>query len=266
MNNTNLDPLTPLSAVQKYKELAKNPENHSEIVKDKTAINFLTYVLDTSDEEVLLTSLDTLLLLSDTNSNIDKIRSTFGVTEAVNLILNKKDIKNVDIKDKAKNLLEKLKNSNNSNNKNTGQKCQNNKNKKVLTLYINGLHLETRKDLEDILMKKMKGVLSVIIDVEHQKCTMTVFDHIDPKTIATIISENTDMEAQLISKNKNNQEILVPLIDNDKTLDLEDLPPYLDEKDSPVKEKAVKSAKDIRIAASEWFCSAAGFLQRTFYW
>ncbi|EEB18565.1 conserved hypothetical protein [Pediculus humanus corporis] len=253
MNNTNLDPLTPLSAVQKYKELAKNPENHSEIVKDKTAINFLTYVLDTSDEEVLLTSLDTLLLLSDTNSNIDKIRSTFGVTEAVNLILNRKDVKNVDIKDKAKNLLEKLKNSNNSNNKNTGQKCQNNKNKKVLTLYINGLHLETR-------------VLSVIIDVEHQKCTMTVFDHIDPKTIATIISENTDMEAQLISKNKNNQEILVPLIDNDKTLDLEDLPPYLDEKDSPVKEKAVRSAKDIRIAASEWFCSAAGFLQRTFYW
>lgn len=259
MDKKSIDPLTPLFALLKYKELAKNPANHSEMIKDKTTINFLAYVLDSTDEEVLTTSLDTLLLLSESHSSVEKIRSTFGVTEALNAIVNNKNMTDSALKEKSKKLLEKLKKTESLSKKTV-------RNKKVLTLHIHGLHLETQKELEEVLTKKMKGIHSLIVDVEHQKCTVTVYENVDPKAIALVISENTGMEAKLISKNKHNQEILVPLLDNDKTLDLQDLPPYLDEKDSPVKEKAVRSAKDIRITASEWFCTAAGFLQRSFYW
>ncbi|KAK6634226.1 hypothetical protein RUM44_004834 [Polyplax serrata] len=259
MDNNKSDPLTPLFALIKYKELAKNPANHSEMIKDKTTINFLAYVLDNSDEEILVTSLDTLLLLSDSIPGIEGIRATFGVTEALNSIVKRDHLDESKVREKAMKLLDKL-------NSKPPSKTIPSRKKKILNLYVHGLHTDTQKELEDILTKKMKGIHSILVDVEHQKCTVTAYDFVDPKNLAQTLMENTGMEAKLISKNKYNQEILVSLLEHEKTLDLQDLPLYLDEKDSPVKEKAVRSAKEIRITASEWFCTAAGFLQRTFYW
>lgn len=259
-----IDPLTQLSALLKYKELAKDPVNRSQMAAECSTINFLAKGLDTSDEEILKTSLDTLLSLCESPACIISVLSGDRIMERLDDIVNNEDLSNFVVREEAIKLWQLLKALDSPEMKPNKKILS--KKKKVLTLHIHGLHLETQKELEDTLTKKMKGVHSVIVDVEHQKCTVTVYEHVDPKTLALVISENTEMEAKLISKNKYNQEILIPLIENDKTLDLDDLPPYLDEKDSPVKEKAVRSAKEIRITASEWFCSAVGILQRTFYW
>lgn len=267
MDSEKEDLVSPLFTLLKYKQLAEDPGNHALMIKDKTTVNFLAYTLDTSDEELLKASLTTLELLSQNPVNRSSIKSTFGVIEALKCVVNNENIVNSSIRNKAEKIIELL-NTPVLPDKKIGEKTvlKGQKPKKVITFQVLGLHLETQKELEDILMKKAKGVLSTIVDVEHQRCVATVFDHVDPKLLASIIAENTTMEAQLVTKNKFNQEILIPLTDNTKTLELDDLPPYLDEKDSPVKEKAIKSTKDFRITASEWFSSAAGFLQKSFYW
>lgn len=264
MESEKEDLVSPLFTLLKYKQLAEDPGNHALMIKDKTTINFLAYTLDTSDEELLKASLTTLELLSQNPVNRSWIKSTFGVIEALKCVVNNENIVNSSIRNKAEKIIELLNTPVLPGGEKTILKGQ--KPKKVITFQVIGLHLETQKELEDILMKKAKGVLSVIVDVEHQRCVATVFDHVDPKLLASTIAENTPMEAQLVTRNKFNQEMLIPLTDNTKTLELDDLPPYLDEKDSPVKEKAIKSTKDFRITASEWFSSAAGFLQKSFYW
>lgn len=268
MESENEDLVSPLFTLLKYKQLAEDPGNHSLMIKDKTTITFLAYTLDSSDEELLKASLTTLELLSQNPANRITIKSTFGVIEALKCLINNENIVNSSLRSKAEKIIDLLNTPVLPDKKaiEKGATAKIQKSKKIVTFQVLGLHLETQKELEDILMKKCKGVVTVMVDVEHQRCVATVYDHVDPKVLASTIAENTPMEAQLVTKNKFNQEVLVPLTDNTKTLDLSDLPPYLDEKDSPVKDKAVKSTKDFRITASQWFSSAAGFLQKSFYW
>lgn len=66
--------------------------------------------------------------------------------------------------------------------------------------------------MEEILIR-IEGLVSLVVDVEHQRATMRTLNFVTAKQIAEAIDKNTDtMEARLVTRNKFNQEFLVKLV------------------------------------------------------
>lgn len=62
-------------------------------------------------------------------------------------------------------------------------------------------------------MIRIEGLISLVVDVEHQRVTMRTLNYVTAKQIAEAIDKNTDvMEARLVTRNKFNQEFLVNLV------------------------------------------------------
>lgn len=73
---------------------------------------------------------------------------------------------------------------------------------------------ETRSDLESTLIR-IEGLVSLVIDVEHQRVTMRTLSYVTAQQIAQAIAKNNEnMEARLVTRNKYNQEFLVKLVRN----------------------------------------------------
>lgn len=71
---------------------------------------------------------------------------------------------------------------------------------------------ETRTELEYTLIR-IEGLISLVVDVEHQRVTMRTLVNVTAKQIAEAIRDNNpDMEARLVTRNKYNQEFLVKLV------------------------------------------------------
>uniref|UniRef100_A0A1B6BWZ8 Armadillo repeat-containing protein 1 n=1 Tax=Clastoptera arizonana TaxID=38151 RepID=A0A1B6BWZ8_9HEMI len=135
---------------------------------------------------------------------------------------------------------------------------------KLLTFHIHGLSMRTREDLETALVK-VKGIVSVVIDVQHQRCIIRALPQVKPEVIAEAVYSSTLMELKLVALNANKQEVLqdvLNLVDDDNS----SLPPYLPEENSPVKEKAIISLTDLRNNATNWINAATSFFQNSFYW
>lgn len=64
----------------------------------------------------------------------------------------------------------------------------------------------TRNDLESALIR-IRGVISVVLDVEHQRCTVRAVEKVSPEAIINHISNKTKLQARLVVKNKLNQEV-----------------------------------------------------------
>lgn len=65
---------------------------------------------------------------------------------------------------------------------------------------------ENRHDLESTLVQ-VKGIVSVVVDVEHQRCSLNMYKWLTPLAIATAVFEETGMEVKLVSRNKYGQEV-----------------------------------------------------------
>ena len=77
---------------------------------------------------------------------------------------------------------------------------------------ILNLYQETRADLESTLIR-IEGLISLVVDVEHQRVTMRTLVNVTAKQIAEAIQKNNmNMEARLVTRNKYNQEFLVKLV------------------------------------------------------
>lgn len=71
---------------------------------------------------------------------------------------------------------------------------------------------ETRAELEATLIR-IEGLISLVLDVEHQRVTMRTLVNVTARSIAEAIQDNTqNMEARLVTMNKYNQEFLVKLV------------------------------------------------------
>lgn len=71
---------------------------------------------------------------------------------------------------------------------------------------------ETRTELEYTLIR-IEGLISLVVDVEHQRVTMRTLSNVSAKQIAEAIEDNNpNMEAKLVTRNKYNQEFLVNLV------------------------------------------------------
>lgn len=243
-----------------FKRLAENEANHSDLLSDERILQYVERGLETSDDEVIKTSIRILELLVDNPKSCESLKKRESVKTTLKNLADRKFGVELKIRSKAEKLVKAL-----DVNAKPLSKEKLTWPRKIITFQVTGLHHGTRKELEDVLTKRVKGVLTVLIDVEHQRCIMTVYTHIDPKELAEAIADTGFLYAHQVIRNNRNQEILIPLVEDTRTPDPVVLPDYLDEEEEPLETKALKP-KDFRVTASEWFLTTAGILQRSMYW
>ncbi|MEE6463868.1 hypothetical protein FKM82_006082 [Ascaphus truei] len=144
-----------------------------------------------------------------------------------------------------------------------------NKRAKTVILHIDGLDDTSRRSLCEDALLKIKGVISFTFQMAVQRCVVRIRSDLKAEALASAIASTKVMKAQQIVKGDGGEEMLVPF--QDTSVDVEqntDLPDYLPEDESPMKEqdKAVTRVGLHQDSASNWLSTAANFLSRSFYW
>lgn len=250
--------------------MALDDKNHPEMIKDKTMIQFLAYSLDHKDTEVVEITLRTLELLVRNPKNYGTLRTVFGVSESLKAIVDRDDLDNA-LLNLAKDICSDLESPptaycSMSRSTSKPEVTKKKFSSKVYSLHVFGLNQFTRNDLESALIR-IRGVISVVLDVEHQRCTVRAVDKVSPEAIVNHISHKTKLQARLVVKNKFNQEVLEAVSeDNTDTVDERYLPEYLPEEEPPVQEKALHPFDKIKASAAGILTTATSFFQNSFYW
>ncbi|XP_011877134.1 PREDICTED: armadillo repeat-containing protein 1-like [Vollenhovia emeryi] len=265
-----VDPRELLETLQTYRKLADDLANHDTILKDKTVLSYVAYVLEVPDVDVVTLALDVLEIFVKNVDNYIHITSTFGVRESLEAIINKYGLSEPKIVSRAQHIkddIERMKPPI----YNLRSRCRRVIEPKklkthVVVLHVQGLLPETRAELEGILIR-IEGLVSLVVDVEHQRVTMRTLNYVTAKQIAEAIDNNTDsMEARLVTRNKFNQEFLVKLIQAGDS-DSEGLPDYLpEEEEEDDKEGVVSLFTGLKQSASSLYKSTTEFLSNSFYW
>ncbi|XP_031826294.1 armadillo repeat-containing protein 1 isoform X2 [Nomia melanderi] len=267
-----IDPKEVRATLETYKKLAQDFANHDTILKDKTVLSYVAYVLEAQDFEIIELGIDILELFVKNVDNYVHITSTFGVREALDAVINKYNFDEPKIAKRAqciKDDIERMKPPI----YNLRSRCRRVIEPKklkthVIVLHVQGLLPETRSELESTLIR-IDGLVSLVVDVEHQRVTMRTLSYVTAKQIAEAIHNNTEnMEARLVTRNKLNQEYLVKLIHtNGDNGDTDDMPDYLpEEEEQEEKEGVVSLFTGLRQSASSLYKSTTEFLQNSFYW
>ncbi|XP_014245306.1 armadillo repeat-containing protein 1-like [Cimex lectularius] len=279
-----------------YNKLALDETKHTTLVKDKTMVQFLAYCLDSNDNNALELSLRTLDLLAQNPKNRQEMSSTFGVLEALKATY-ERDIPE-DLRKLAKNVKTILETPVTQDSFNQPARPSllgdHNYSKKfssiVFSFHVFGLNNDSRDNLESALVR-VRGVISVVVYPDHQRCIVRVIERITAEMLAEAILDKAGLIAHLVVKNKNNQEVLKDILGKKKiqTLNLggrgdlspiaeyiedaeeknlsdDELPPYLPEEESPVKEKALHPFDRFRTSAASWVKTATSLFQNSFYW
>ncbi|KYN08680.1 PREDICTED: armadillo repeat-containing protein 1-like [Cyphomyrmex costatus] len=265
-----VDPRELQETLQTYRKLADDFANHDTILKDKTVLSYIAYVLEVPDLDVVNLALDILEIFVKNVDNYIHITSTFGVRESLEAIINKYSLNEPKTAGRAqyiKDDIERMKPPI----YNLRSRCRRVIEPKklrthVIVLHVQGLLPETRAELEGILIR-IEGLISLVVDVEHQRVTMRTLNYVTAKQIAEAIDKHTDnMEARLVMKNKFNQEFLITLIQVGDT-DSEGLPDYLpEEEEEDDKEGVVSLFTGLKQSASSLYKSTTEFLSNSFYW
>lgn len=268
--DVDVDPRELQETLQTYRKLADDFANHDTILKDKTVLSYIAYVLEVPDLDVVILALDILEILVRNVDNYIHITSTFGVRESLEAIINKYSLNEPKVASRAqyiKDDIERMKPPI----YNLRSRCRRVIEPKklrthVIVLYVQGLLPETRAELERILIR-IEGLISLVVDVEHQRVTMRTLNYVTATQIAEAIDKNADnMEARLVTKNKFNQEFLVKLIQAGDS-DSEGLPDYLpEEEEEDNKEGVVSLFTGLKQSASSLYKSTTEFLSNSFYW
>uniref|UniRef100_A0A171AZK2 Armadillo repeat-containing protein 1-like protein n=2 Tax=Triatoma infestans TaxID=30076 RepID=A0A171AZK2_TRIIF len=266
-----------LETILCYKTMALDHSKHDIMLKDKTVLQFLAYSLDSEDNEITEASLKTIELLVHNNKNHNVLRSTFGVSEALKATSEREGLEDV-LKSLAQELVMKLEDAPAFHTryrtmKVNPEQSQPNVRKlssKVYSFHVFGLNEDTRKSVESAVIR-IRGVISVIIDTGHQRCVVRVMENITPQILIEHIAKETKLEARLIQRNKFRQEVLIDLGKpenggGDDGFEDANLPEYLPEEESPVKEKALYSFGRLRTSAASWVRTATSLFQNSFYW
>ncbi|CAM1299149.1 ARMC1 (predicted) [Pycnogonum litorale] len=270
-----------LLTVRGYHDLAVDPAKRTYLCKEDSMIQFLVYVLDSKCDEIVATSLQTLVLLSEKLELRPILGKVFGLRQSLQPLLQRTD--NHEILRHARKIYNRLFIDARESFQpfkdiyNTSSDCKVGTNSvnghraktKVLVYKINGLYdVKHRKQSERELIK-LKGLISVTFS--SNRCIVRAKQDFKPELIAKAIASTNCMTAQQIVKNKDGKEVFVsfgtdttedPAANKENT----ELPSYLsDEENSPIKSNAV--AKNSTTGnVSSWLSTATNFLSRSFYW
>lgn len=266
------DPRELQETLQTYRKLADDFVNHDTILKDKTVLSYIAYVMEVPDLDIIVLALDILETFVKNIDNYIHITSTFGVRESLDATINKYSLSEPKIANRAqciKDDIERMKPPI----YNLRSRCRRVIEPKklkthVVVLHVQGLLPETRAELEATLIR-IEGLISLVVDVEHQRVTMRTLNYVTAKQIAEAIDKNIEnMEARLVTRNKFNQEFLVKLVQSGDNSDGEEMPDYLPEEEEQEddKEGVVSLFTGLKQSASSLYKSTTEFLSSSFYW
>ncbi|XP_033125783.1 armadillo repeat-containing protein 1-like [Anneissia japonica] len=275
-----------LTVVKQLKALATDKSNRETIVKDQGCLPGLVLFLDNPDINVVITALETLILLAQCVSNRSVIRDELGMLMSLDAIINRHAYNS-----KAKELARTLKHTivpqplsplrekqNVSENKPSSKHryagkafITGNKKFKLVILHINGLDNQAcRKICEEELLV-IKGVISFTFDMAKKRCVLRTKADLKPEIIVAAISRTKIMSAEQVIKNEHGEEVMLTFGANPATVNKENdnLPKYLPEENSPLRglDKAMTRINGPGSEESRgWLSSAASFISTNFYW
>lgn len=266
------------------KGMAADPLKRKLLLKDATCMGGLIMVLSNPDPKIVISALETLILMADTNDHRRVLRDFIGMMEQLETIINSQ--KKCDAR--VHNLAEKLyvmitetsepqtplkDTSNSMPNSRKNSACKNKSlqghRTRHITLQIRGLLDKTDRDVLMRLVLQVKGVISVTFDMNKKRCFLRVKPDIKPETVVQAVAKSMTMTAQQVVKDEYGAEVLVSFGANPQDMDKENttLPDYLPEDpDSPKADShsVARIKKDDK--KSGWLSSAATFITNSFYW
>lgn len=157
---------------------------------------------------------------------------------------------------------------------------------KVVSLHIEGLFSESDTELCKEKLLAVQGVISFTFDIERRRCVVRVRSDIPPRALVQAIKSTGTMSAMQVANstmpktpisNKSKPSAEYTGLDGDEASgrteeekdehDRENLPAYLPEVDSPIREDAVvRQKKPKSSSATSWLSSAATFITKSLYW
>ncbi|XP_068093542.1 armadillo repeat-containing protein 1 isoform X2 [Hyperolius riggenbachi] len=268
-----------LSVVNQLRDLASDPLNRRAIVQDQGCLPGLILFLDHPSPPVVYSALLALRYLAECRANREKMRCELGMMLSLQNVIQKTTTPG-DTQLLATEVYDLLQASGTAdgdcaNEMNSRRrKAQfflgtTNKRAKTVVLHIDGLDDTSRRSLCEDALLKIKGVISFTFQMAVQRCVVRIRSDLKAEALATAIASTKVMKAQQVVKGESGEELLVPF--QDTPVDVEqntDLPDYLPEDESPMKEqdKAVSRVGAHQDSASNWLSTAANFLSRSFYW
>lgn len=110
--------------------------------------------------------------------------------------------------------------------------CVNNSNCKIVRLYVRGIHNRDDEALARRLLIEVKGVISITVSQKQNRAEIRCKPDLQPELLALAIRKSQTMNAELITKDDDGNETIVPFnfnqadaeIDNDLEYPLNDSP------------------------------------------
>ncbi|XP_077497086.1 uncharacterized protein LOC144107782 isoform X1 [Amblyomma americanum] len=160
---------------------------------------------------------------------------------------------------------------------------QHNSTAKVVSLHIEGLYTQSDKERCEEILLNMRGVISFTFDMERRRCVVRIKSDLSPRMLIQAIKSTGTMSAmqvansaapRLPSKSMGTPSSEAILREDEcetaashEAKKEENLPAYLPEAASPIREDAVVRHKMSRSSsAAGWLGAAATFITKSLYW
>ncbi|KAI4471743.1 armadillo repeat-containing protein 1 [Holotrichia oblita] len=253
------------TTLKKYKKLTGNIKNHSSLIKDKTVILCAAMFLDSSERNIIRLCLDIIEDFVQNDSCHYALITTFGIFESLESLSIRLRGDDEAQANRAAVMVDILRKSTppaySTRLRVKGKQAR--KTTTMYQLYIPQLTNENRQELEEALVQ-IKGVVSFVIDLDRQRCTVRVTPNLTVESLVRMLSERYVRKILIVSKSPEDVcEAYVDVLNkNNKSLCAD----YFPEEESPPKGKSVSHFTNITKNANGWIKSAANFWNKSFYW
>ncbi|CAI9725393.1 repeat-containing 1-like [Octopus vulgaris] len=271
-----------LDSLDSLKLFAVDPKQRSMLLQDKTLIDGLVLLLSNESETVIISTLEIFLLLSEcpegrtqlTENNYLQMQLEEALQSPNEDICNKamklyETLQNTPVVNPAKtNIYQTPKTNRRSNLPKTDHSSSSHNGKyKTILFQLKGLFDKHDRELCTCLLIKVKGVISIIFDMNKSRCTVRTLSKIQPEVLAEAIAKSQTMSAQQIVKNELGEEVLLPCSSDQANVST-DGPDYLDDVESPLADdKAVcrTESSNNRFNSGSWLRTAANYFSNSFW-
>ncbi|XP_037085002.1 armadillo repeat-containing protein 1-like [Pollicipes pollicipes] len=238
---------------RQYKELAADKDKASLLAKDSTVVQFLAYVLEDRDDQIVGVALETLLLLCEAESSRRQLQQTYGLVQALEC-LRMRDCPAAVLSQTEAALAHLRRPEPGQQDRQAARHRPRppSRRSKVVTLHVTGLVTPEDRDALEAALVRVRGLVSIVYDMGRGRCTCRVREHVSVAALGGAVDNTENMAAYHVVRRI--------------TAD-EPPPEYLPEDDPDVTpgDGAVATG-DFFKSATGWLSSASSYLSSAFYW
>lgn len=269
-----------IAVLQKYKRMVEENKNHHYLLQERTMIQFLVYILESPNDIEVGLGLEVIHLMAENPQDHSQLRSS-GLLEALDKLSKRDGNSNAELANKIVTLLKKTPPPTITKNTTPAHMFPS----VIYVLQVPGLTSVVRRDVEYAVVCQ-RGVISVVIDLSKERCTVRTLSKVTPIDLANSICTKTGLPVKLVTKNNKGREVFKDLVQppesnldvsvksidadssqNDHSLiDDVDLPEYLPEEDPPVTAGSLSTFARWKSGAASIVKSASSFFSDSFYW